>query len=38
MNEETLVRVTADAQAALGGVDYTAAGAGAVRVYFMGFG
>lgn len=38
VNEQTLVRVTADAQTALGGIDFTAAGAGAVRVYFMGFG
>ena len=36
MSEETLVRVTADAQTALGGIDFSAAGA--VRVYFMGFG
>ena len=38
VSEQTLVRVTADAQTALGGIDFTAAGAGAVRVYFMGFG
>jgi hypothetical protein len=38
VSEQTLVRVTADAQTALGGLDFTAAGAGAVRVYFMGFG
>jgi hypothetical protein len=38
VSEQNLVRVTADAQTALGGIDFTAAGAGAVRVYFMGFG
>jgi len=38
VSEQSLVRVTADAQTALGGIDFTAAGAAAVRVYFMGFG
>lgn len=38
MSDTSLVNVTESAATALGGIDFSASGAGAIRVYFMGFG
>jgi len=38
VSDTSLVNVTESAATALGGIDFSASGAGAIRVYFMGFG